>query len=283
MNANDKLKAELRSQIVIKQVADATATARQLGSESGEVLAELANHQKSSVRLAVLDVAAEVPSAGASRAILSRLRDSNLNVAGTAHSLISCCTQQAVVPDLFEAMRQHSDPKIGATLALQIGVVGARQDINGLSRYGTSATDPQLAHDIGLALARLGDEGEREALIARLIDDDAQIRFQTLRDCEYVQDKTLAAHFGAVLEDERDVVNISHPNSAPEFVRVCDIAVQVLYNLDYKLSFDAGFPDRWTLEQLQEAKAIVARLAPPETEPSEQPAPEAKDDARQEP
>ena len=77
---------------------------------------------------------------------------------------------------------------------------------------------------------------------------------------EQLFDLGFKAHFHGPLTDFRDVANVGPPGEAPQFVRVCDIAVQVLDRLGCKLSFDATFPERWSSEQLAEAAEAVAKL-----------------------
>lgn len=261
MTSTDQLKDELRRQVLAKQEDAAEAAARSLGPDAGQVLLELAEHKKASVRVVALSTAVQNPSPDCSRVILGRLDDDDPTARSVARSSIGRCSQKEVLPDLLKAMKKHGDADVRGALALQVGVVGNKRNIKDLEPFRAAADDPQLAHDVGLAMARLGDAGERDALLGRLVQDDPHVRTQALRDCQYVQDRDLARQFGPALSDDRDVVNIADPHEPPEFARVCDVAVQVLASLGYELSFDARFLERRPDEQVAEARALVEALS----------------------
>src|SRR4051812_19198675 len=74
-------KDQLARQIENRNTEGAKALARSMPpGDSGEVLRKMAENEKASVRMLVLELAGENPSEGASRAVLSRLQDSNLTV-----------------------------------------------------------------------------------------------------------------------------------------------------------------------------------------------------------
>ena len=111
------------------------------------------------------------------------------------------------------------------------------------------------------ALARLRDRDARQALVDRLLDDQLGVRFNALQDCVYVQDPTIAAHFGPALADLRDVVTLTIPEEQPTVVaRIADVAAMVMANLGHQLSYPAEVLTRFSNAQLEEARKVVAGL-----------------------
>jgi len=111
-------------------------------------------------------------------------------------------------------------------------------------------------------MARLGDETERDEIVAELRSLDPRQRVQGLRDSQYVADQALAAYFSPALDDLSDFMVITSPHIEPVIVaRVCDIAVQTMAYMGFQFSFAAQFPARRSAEELAEARAVAAAAA----------------------
>ncbi len=205
----------------------------------GDVLKDTAGNEKASVRMLVLELASEYPSEGASIAILSRLQDQNLTVRSIANSLLGGIAQKNLVPKMFKAMGQDLDPVVKGALARQIGMIGDAGDLPQLRAQYRLTTEPGLRTDLALAMARLGDENSRKALIQQLAALDATGRVNALRDIPYVGDSRLARYFAG---------------------RICDLAIQALAALGLKFSFDTLPMRRFTDPEIEEATQIVTSL-----------------------
>ncbi len=105
MQVSDPTNNLLRKQVLARDGAGARQTAKQMGPAAGEVLLELAGHNQTSVRQLVLELAAENPSVGSSRAILSRLSDGSATIRSIAGSIIGQCKQKEIVEDLSRDRR----------------------------------------------------------------------------------------------------------------------------------------------------------------------------------
>ena len=258
VNPGNSTKAQLASQIVARNADHAKFLAQRMAPEDvGEVLAETASNPKDSVRLLTLEFAADHPSVGASRAILSRLFDADPAIRSVAAGIIGRCQQRSMTPELIATMKRDLPLDVKGTLARQVGLIGGPEALSPLEEIYQRTRDPGFRRDLSLAMARLGQTQYKDEAIERLGDSGADARVQALRDIEYIGDKTLVRHFGGALEDRRDVLDISPPHEFPVvWVRVCDVAIQSMAILGVPLSFSGLTLQRW--DERQVAEAIMA-------------------------
>jgi hypothetical protein len=261
MANTDELKTRFRALLLAGRGFEAETLAQELGKEAAPVLLTLSQSDSAAVRKAVLEVAGQVRDAGSCRVIVQSLDDRDAEIQELAGFLLRVCAHRELLPELLEAIKKHATPRLRGALALQIGMVGGATEIPRLRAYKGRTTDPQLVSELNLALARLGDAEARSALIARLQSLDVMVRYHALQDCLYVQDRTLAAHFGPALNDFRDVVQLTIPEESPTvYARVCDVAVMVLANLGFTLTYPAEDLVRHSNAELDEARRIVMAL-----------------------
>ena len=261
MTPEDSLKFQLSTQIARANADAAKALASRMPPAAvGSVLETLSIHDKASVRILVLEIASEIASDGACRAILSRLQDANLTVRSLANSLIGACAQKALIPQLFQALDQDVDVRVKGELARRIGIIGDPGDVPLLLDRYKRAREPKLRDDLAAAMARLGDFASRSEIVRRLADPDVGARVTALRDIEYVGDRGLAVHLRNVLDDRRDAVVMSLPHDPLVMARVCDLAVRSLTVLGLPLLFRAHPLRRFSEVELGEASSVVSAM-----------------------
>jgi HEAT repeat protein len=262
MNSANPSKINLARQISIPNREAAEMTARSMSADDvGDVLKDEAGDDKASARMEVLDLASKYPSEGASRAILSRLSDSNLTVQSIANSLITAIAQKNLVPEILRTMGLNLGFDVKGALARQVGMIGDVQDIPRLRTIFLATVDGGLRHDLSLAMARLGDESSRSDLISRLAAQEVQVRLAALQDTLYVGDRRFARYFRPAIEDQRDVIIVSMPHDPTVWARVCDVAIQTLAGLGMKLSFDTVPTRQFTEAEIREALQTVMTFA----------------------
>jgi hypothetical protein len=250
----------LGQQILAEQIPAARVSAEHLGAAAGPVLEILAKHEKSKVRLLVLELAPLAVSVESSRSVITLLSDSNPTVHAVALGDLAVCSQKEVVPDLLKVLDPRPDADVTKAVIRQIGIAGDSNQIRDLRPY-LSNSDPEIAHQASIAMARLGDQAERDKIVKSLNSSDAQVRVGALRDCQYVADKGLVKYFGPVLDDFRDFMVVTPPHIEPiVVVRVCDIAVQTMAYMGFQFSYSAQFLARRSMAELAEAKMMVAAL-----------------------
>lgn len=266
MNNSQEDKFRLEGLILGDSTYEAGLLARKMGDSAGEVLRKLISNKDPHVRQNVLELAGELEGVDNARLILASLNDEDTDVRILAGSLLDVCTHKELLPVLLDAMKKQSEKKIPdqkllGSLALQIGVVGGPEQIPALKESGKKVTDPEHHRQFMLARARLGDSEARADLIRRLEHPIASERFQALRDCIYVQDKTLAANFWLALHDYREVIMLTLPGSPQQVgARICDVAVYVMKNLGYTFTFPVD--SLWTRKdvEIEEARKVVAEI-----------------------
>jgi hypothetical protein len=252
---------ELEHLIVAGYVPAAREAAEHLGPAAGPVLERLVKHEKREVRLLVLELAPLAVSVETSRSVIALLSDSDPTVHAVAIADLAVCSQKAVVPDLLKVLEQRPDVAVTTVLIRQIGIAGDRTNIASIRRY-RSNSDPDVAHQASIAMARLGDETERNKILADLKSLNPWQRVQGLRDSQYIADQALAAYFGPALDDLSDFMVITAPHVEPVIVaRVCDIAVQTMAYMGFQFSFSAQILARRSIEELAEARATAAAAA----------------------
>ncbi len=254
---------QLRDYILHDNSLEAEEFVRQHSAESEPVLQEFSHSKNPDIRRIVVELAGISPSLRNCRLLLNCLSDPAIEVKELSISLIRRCGQPEMVSELVEALEQHLAPDVLSAIALLIGQVGGDSEIEPLNALRrTRKNEPDLDHDISIALARLGNTGALGELHQRLSSDvDPGDRVSALNDCLYVGDRSLVAYFGPALNDYRDMVALSIPENPPmEYARVADIAVFVMVQLGVKLSYPLDELKRLPHDKLEEASRLAQSL-----------------------
>jgi hypothetical protein len=250
----------LRKLIVSGKTIEAEDLAKEIGELSTPVLLDLENSSDAGVRELVLALASMVHGESLCPLFIRRLSDAEPSIREFAALQIPRCHYRSLAPDLVQAGDKHAEFRSPIALALGQAGTGAHMPI--LRKWRDDGKSAQLTHDVGLALAKLGDPDARGELVKRLNLGAADTRAEALRDCVYVGDRSLVAAFGPALLDHTDVTALSIPEHRPMlFARVADIAVLTMIQLGATLSFPLDRLRRLTDAQLAEAEKYVAQLA----------------------
>jgi HEAT repeat protein len=250
----------LRKLIVSGKTIEAEDLAKEIGELSTPVLLELENSPDAGVRELVLALASMVQGESLCPLFIRRLSDAEPSIREFAALQIPRCHYHSLAPDLVRAGNEHTEFR--SPIALALGQAGTVAHMPILKKWRDEGKSAQLTHNIGLALAKLGDPDARGELVKRLSLGAADDRAQALRDCVYLGDRSLIAAFGPALLDRTDVTALSIPEHRPMlFARVADIAVLTMTQLGTQLSFPLDRLRRLTDAQLAEAVQYVAQLA----------------------
>ena len=250
----------LLNEILARDIPAARATTESLGAEAGPVLVKLVGQKKSEIRLIVLELAPLSISTESSRAVIALLKDSNSTVRAVATSDLAICIQKEIVPDLLDLLKEKPSEELTIALVSQIGVAGGLENIKDLQPF-RSSNSATVKHQASVAMAKLGDPTELKGVLKELDSSNADERVQGLRDCQYIGQKELVKYFGRSLNDDRDYMLITPPHMTPAVMgRICDIAVQTMSFMGIRFSFNAEVLARFTREQLEEARELVASM-----------------------
>jgi len=154
-------------------------------------------------------------------------------------------------------LRAHSDEYVREQLALLLGKLGEPAVIKPLQERFLTEDWPLTKHALTLALARLGDPDHRRAQVGRLNQPDPKGRVAALEDLLYIQDKTLAKEVKPLFDDVREGKNVG-PSHGPYWIRVCDVAVNVLDRLlEHPFPFEIRGVKRYSGDELAQAKQVI--------------------------
>ena len=258
MNQGDSAKSSLSRQIELGNSEAAKSLARTISAdEVGAVLQQHEGSKRASVRILVLELAAEIPSEKGSRIILGHLQDGNLTVRSIANSLVGVIAQKSLIPELFKSMEASDDFVMKGALARQIGRIGDASNLPPLREYYRTVQHPGLHHDLEVAMVRLGDEPLTLQLIQRLVSLDLSARMIAIDDVLYVGDLRFARYFPSLVQDRRDAVVISLPHDPVVAARICDLAIQALVALGVKVSYPTRPSRRFSEREIEEMRRIL--------------------------
>jgi HEAT repeat protein len=218
---------------------------------------ELTRHADTEVRELALFVLDAVGGTLPNRVFFERLRDPNEMIRFRACELLAKRSKQLDLTSVQEELRSNPDAEIRDKMAR---LLGEREDGNTLDQLRSllnHEVDLDVRHSIRLAMARLGERAQYPAILEIFKRDEPKARLAALSDLEYVGSRSLVKDVIFMLDDTRDVLNVGFSHS-PEYVRVCDVAVNTFDRLlthPFKFSVDK-IPRRYTESELQEAKQL---------------------------
>jgi len=194
----------------------------------------------------------------AKQGLLKALRDDYAMARAAAARFLHAHVDQPDLAALLQELESNEDEYVREQLALVVGRIGTEEAIAALGRKMEGEPDTHARHALSLAMARLGDARQVEAYTVRLRSDDVESRVGALEDFEYLAQNQFLPHIRPLLDDGRDGANVA-PGGHRYFIRVCDVAVNVLDKV-----FESPFPfaseqvKRYSDEELAQAKAAFA-------------------------
>lgn len=224
-------------------------------------LTELARHSDTEVRELALYVLDVLGGLAANQVFLEHLHDPNEMIRLRACELLSKRSEQLDLTSLQVELRLNPDGDIRDRIARLLGEKGDGNTLGQLRILLNFEPDVDVQHSIRLAMARLGDREQYPAIVEVLKRDNPKMRAEALSDLEYVHSRSLLKDAVFMLDDTRDARNIGLSHS-PEYVRVCDVAVNIFDRLlahTFKFSIDK-LPRRYTPNEIQEVRQVVSRI-----------------------
>jgi HEAT repeat protein len=190
-------------------------------------LLELCSHPDGEVRDLALSALNLLSGPPVREAIRKALRDPEVAIRSHAALFLHQHADRADLKELKVELAGNRDEFVREQVAMVLGKLN-EPDMKPVLRGQLAAeTDEYVSHALLLALARLGDEPSRRSVMARLMDDSPRVRVEALKDLEYLEDRKLARSVRPLLGDLRNAVNVGLSHS-PEYIRVCDVAINTL-------------------------------------------------------
>ncbi len=189
------------------------------------------------------------------------LKDSSQEVRRTAITyLISYC-DQTVVPDLISNLK-NADEVVRAGVAEVIGRVGSGFHIRNLEQQLKQEPDLTVQKKLRLAMAKLGDTSMKDKIAQQMKVNDSNVRFQAIRDLQYIDDKNLARELLPALDDVGNTYLLSSMDRKPaRYARVCDLAINTI-SVWFKdaFSFEVSNYKNYSEKEIEEAKQFLKKL-----------------------
>jgi len=164
------------------------------------------------------------------------LSDGNVNVRLTAAAQLSVNPPENAKTAVLETLSKSSELDIREMLALAAGYLPGKDTMEVLRPLAEGKD--VLGFNARSALAKLGDPEARKQLISSLSSKEPRVRYETLAQLRYVNDRTLAKYAKDLLWDKASALLIG-PERNRRFRRVCDQAVDTLV---YLMKLSPPFP-----------------------------------------
>ena len=229
----------------------------QVGSDAGPPVARLLDDANPQVRELAVKTLHLAGGPAAHDGLLKALHDKSQMVRAAAVNLLPQHVAAGDLPALQTEVTANPDEYIREHVSLLVGKLSRTDAVPGLRRQFALEQDADARRALGMALARLGDSIGRYAVVARLHGDSPAERGAALSDLVYVNDSGLLKEAAALLDDQRDAVNVG-PSHGPYILRVCDVAVNTIdAMLGHPLAF-TSYARRYSPEEIARARDAAA-------------------------
>jgi len=238
---------------------EARDTARKLGKEALPILRERYPREAPRGRTLVLECMAEVGGDEVALFLVRALNDSEPDVWNTALDLLHTTSSPSAIGPLTGAVLSSRHARVRGEVARILGKMGAAASLPDLKKQSASESDPDAAHKISLAIARLQDGPERVKTLEPLSSPDPKVRYQAIADLEYVNDAKLLPKLAPLLKDEARVVNLGQERW-PLWHRVCDRAVDAVAVVSGKPMPSPVGKSSYSKAEIEQARQIISQF-----------------------
>ncbi len=243
--------------MVLEKSSEAYLVARHLGLPAQPLLLRLLEHRDAGVRDVALICFNENASAADAPVFVRALTDSGAEVRRDALRYLRTKHSPEVLPELLRLMIESPHEIVRREVPLIIGRIGEPAAITPLRERLPQEANPETAGNIRRALARLGDAEPRAALLAQLADPDPAVRYQGLRDFEYIADQREGARLRPLLAD-RAVAIVMILGNLRYAGRICDLTVNLLERMfAARFSFETADRMNYADAELAEAERFL--------------------------
>ncbi|MDX2150492.1 MAG: HEAT repeat domain-containing protein [Bryobacteraceae bacterium] len=231
-----------------------------LTPQAGEAILPLVSDPNPNVRELAVNALSLTGGTAAKQGFYRALKDRVETIRAAAMNHLAKSYQAEDLPNLAREFTTNDHEYVRERIALILGQSAGPGAAPYLQAQLGKEPDPDAKHAMSIALARLGDPGQQQAWMARLTNENAQSRTKALEDLLYIQDRRLLPYLMPLFDDARIAKNVG-PSHAQWYIRVCDLAVQVLQAvLGQPLPFPVTLTARYNAQQLSAAKVIVSQI-----------------------
>lgn len=231
-----------------------------ISPDTASAIADLLDNDDHQVRSLALETLDGIDAPEARRAIITGLRDTNINVRSLSCRLLLTNYDKEDLPRLIRELSLNGDELAREHVALVLGKIQLDKASPPLLLQLPQETDPDAQHAMHLALVRLQDQENQDQYIRRLEQPDPKQKARALQDFTYIADRKFLVHILPLLDDTREAVNVGKSNRKM-YIRVCDVAINVLDEvLNHPFDFDI-FPRKlYAPEEVAKAKKTLSTM-----------------------
>lgn len=203
--------------------------ARGMGESAMPVIERFSKDEKFDRRQIAVAAAGAVNTEGAAPILIAGLTDENVNVRLEAAKALQANPFPSAADAVAEMLDNSDEEVLREILALAAGGMGSEKMIEVLKKI-EAADEAQVSVNAQMALAKIGDDQSKQAIIAQLDDPEARTRYNALEKLIYINDPRLAELAIRLLGDTAIASTIGSVRN-PQYRRVCDRAVDTLVYL----------------------------------------------------
>jgi hypothetical protein len=230
-----------------------------IGPDAGAALLPLLNDPDAQVRELTVHCLEMAGGPAAVTGLMKALDDRVETVGAAAVRGLARHFGASEVPAMKIEIGRNPNEYVREQLALLLGKTGDVANLPFLATRKPAEKDAHARHAISLAMARLGDSGNKNELRRQLQGNDVADRVAALHDLPYVNDRALLVEAAPLLGDLRPGLNIG-PSHGPFFIRVCDVMVIVMGEMLGDVFTFKPERRRYTPEELAEARRVLSQV-----------------------
>ena len=175
----------------------------------------------------------------AAQILIAGLKDDNINVRLSAAKTLERNPNSSATEAVVELVNESDEEVLREILALAAGHLPGEKTVEVLKKI-EQADEQQVSVNAQMALAKLGDEEAKQAIISQLDDALPRTRYDALEKLIYIDDASLARYAKKHLVHKSPAVMIGTVKS-PRYRRVCDQAVDTMvFLLKLKVPFQVS-------------------------------------------
>lgn len=200
--------------------------ARAMGESAMPVIERFSKDEKFERRQVAVAAAGAVGADSAAPVLVAGLTDENVNVRLEAAKALQDNPLPAAADAVAQILDNSDEEVLRELLALAAGGMGSEKMVEVLKKI-EAADEAQVSVNAQMALAKIGDDQSKQAIISQLDDPEPRTRYNALEKLVYIGDANLARFAIKLLGDTAIALTIGSVRN-PQYRRVCDQAVDTL-------------------------------------------------------
>lgn len=259
----DSKKMDLLIQKILNKEPSAVNLAKEVGSSAFSRIEPLTANEDDEVRMIAFSCLGYIGGENAAEVLINGLTDESPSVSVEASRGLKNYLSPAIYPKLLEVWDKVEDPARRSEIALMLGKIeGAK--VSDLKQKFEKEDNADVKGSLRAAIAKLGDGDSKAEFLKNLQGAKDRELKKYLDYVEYINQTWALRGLSPVLKDKSDLIRIGidgAPGLVPEYLRACDVAVNLIARLTgKKFSFDVDGKTNYSDSQIQEVNQFIISL-----------------------